>query len=145
MTGLEICKYQSKIRWYISLGQDATSFQIETAAILDCMTSCLKKELAKEQIIICTDSQAAFAALAASEITSLLIADCTEKLTTLSEENQVTVMRAPEHSSIKQNEAVDRLTRNGATIRPTGQSVYTSEKQPVDALKIHRQVILILK
>ncbi len=34
-TGTGICKYQSKTQWHISLGQDATPFQAEVAAILD--------------------------------------------------------------------------------------------------------------
>ncbi len=48
--------------------------------------------LVKEQITICTDSQSAVAALAASGTKSLLTADCMEKLTVLSEINQVTLM-----------------------------------------------------
>ncbi len=38
----KICKYQSKIQWHISLGRVAKAFQSEVAAILDCVTSCLK-------------------------------------------------------------------------------------------------------
>ncbi len=52
-TGAGICKYQSKIQWHIS----ATAFQAVVAAILDCVTSCLRKRLVKEQITICTNSQ----------------------------------------------------------------------------------------
>ncbi len=63
----------------MSLGQDVTAFQAEVAAILDCETSCLRKRLAKEQITICTDDQAAVAALAASGTKSLLVADCIKK------------------------------------------------------------------
>ncbi len=46
--GAGICKYQSKIQRHISLGQDATAFQAEFAAILDCVTICLRKRLVKE-------------------------------------------------------------------------------------------------
>ncbi len=70
-------------------------------AILDCVTSYLRKRLAKEQIAICTDSQVAVAALGASEIKSQLAADCIEKLTALSEVNQVTIMWVPGRSSIQ--------------------------------------------
>ncbi len=76
-----ICKYQIRIQWHISLGQDATAFQAEVAAILDCVTSCLRKRLVKKQITISTDSQAAVTALAASGTKSLLVAGCIEKLT----------------------------------------------------------------
>ncbi len=65
------------------MGQDATVFQAEVAVILDCITSCLRKRLVKEQITICTDSQAAVAVLAASDTKSLLVEDCIEKLTVL--------------------------------------------------------------
>ncbi len=57
--GQEITNFQSKIQWRISLGQDATAFQAEVAATLDCVTSCLRKRLVKEQITIYTDSQVA--------------------------------------------------------------------------------------
>ncbi len=58
-TGAGICKYQSKIQWHISLGQDATAFQVEVATILHCVTSYLRKRLVKEQITICTHSSVA--------------------------------------------------------------------------------------
>ncbi len=73
--------------------------------------------LAKEQITICIDSQAAVAALAASGTKLLLVADSIEKLTVLSEVNQVTIMLVPEHSGIQQNETADRLAREGARSR----------------------------
>ncbi len=46
--------------------------------------------------------------------------DCIEKRTVLSEVNQVTIMCVPGHSRIQQNETADRLTREGARIRPIG-------------------------
>ncbi len=85
------------------------------------MTSCLRKTLVKEQITIRTDSQAAVAALAASGTKSLLVANCTEKLTVQSEVNQVTIMWVPDgHSEIQQNETADRLAREGTRTRPIG-------------------------
>ncbi len=84
-TGAGIYKYQSKIQWHISLGQNATPFWAEVAAILNCVTNCLRKRPVKEQITICTDSQAAVAAQAASGTKTLLVADCIEKLTVQSE------------------------------------------------------------
>ncbi len=96
------------------MGQDATPFQAEIAAILDCVISCPRKRPAKEQITIGTDSQAAVADLAASGTKALPVADCTEKLTVLSEINQVTIMWVPGQSGIQQNETADRLAREGA-------------------------------
>ncbi len=119
-TGAGICKYQSKIQWHISLGQDATAFQAEVVAILDYVTSCLRKRLVKEQIVICTDSQAAVAALAASGTKSLLVADCIEKPTVLSEVNQVAIMWVPGHSGIQQNKTADRLARERERERELG-------------------------
>ncbi len=70
--------------------QDVTAFQVEVVAILDRVAN-LRKRLVQEQITICTDSQAAVAALVASGTKSLLVADCIEKLTVLSETNRVTI------------------------------------------------------
>ncbi len=121
-TGPGICKYQSKIQWHISLGQDATAFLSGRGCGNTglCDSSCLRKILMKEQITIYTDSQAAVAALAASGTKSLLVTDCIEKLTVLSEVNQVTIMCVPGHGGIQQNETVDRLVREGARTRPIG-------------------------
>ncbi len=93
---------QSKIQWLISMVQDATSFQVEVAAILYCETNCLrKKKLAKEQTVICTDSQrVAVASVGASGTKSLLVTYCIKKLTALSEVNQVTIIQIPRHSGI---------------------------------------------
>ncbi len=117
-TGAGICKYQSKIQRHISLGQDATAFQPELAAILDCVTSCLRKRLTKEQITICIDIQAAVVSLGANGTKLLLVAGCIEKLTALSEVNQVTIMWVPGCSGIQQNETADKLASVGARTRP---------------------------
>ncbi len=71
----------------------------------------LRKRLVKEQITICTYSQAA---VAANGTKSLLLEECIEKLTVLSEANQVTIMWVPGHSGIQQNETADGLAREGA-------------------------------
>ncbi len=97
---VRICKYQSKIQWHILRGKDAIAFQVEVAAILDCVTSCLRKRLVKEQFTICTDSQAAVAALAVSGTKSLLVADCVEKLRALLEVNYAIIMCEPEHRGV---------------------------------------------
>ncbi len=98
--GAGIYKYQRKIEWHISRKQDAIAFQGEVATILNCVISFLRKSLAQEQITIFTDSQTTVAALTAGGIKSQFVADCMyiEKLTVLSEVNQVRVMRIPGHS-----------------------------------------------
>ncbi len=80
------------MQWHISLVQGATAFQADVVAILVCVTCCIRKRLVKEQITICTDSRAAVAALAANGTKSLRVVDYVEKLTALSEVNQVTIM-----------------------------------------------------
>ncbi len=105
---------------HISLGQDATAFQVEVAAIPDCVTSCTKKDTGKEQIIIFTDSQVAIAALAARGTKSLLVTNCVENLTALLEENQLTIMWAPGHRGIQQNETAGRLVWERVRTRPIG-------------------------
>ncbi len=61
------------------MGQDATAFQAEVAAILNCVTSYPRKKLVKKQTTICSDSQVIVAALGASGTKSLLVADCIKK------------------------------------------------------------------
>ncbi len=74
----------------------------------------------KEPISICTDTQAAVAALAANGTKSSLVADCMKKLTVLPEVKQITIMWAPGHRGIHQNEIVERLAREGPRTRPIG-------------------------
>ncbi len=57
---------------------------------------------------------------AASGTKSLLVADCMEKLTVLSEIKQVAIMWVPGDSGIQQNETADRLAREEARTRPIG-------------------------
>ncbi len=102
------------------LGQDATAFQAAVAAIRDYVTGCQRKRLVKEQITICTDSQAAISALVASGTKLLLVANSIEKLTVLSEVNQVTIKWVPGHCGIQQNETTDKLVREGDRTRPIG-------------------------
>ncbi len=71
----------------------------------------------KEQITICTDSQAAAAILAASGTKSLPAADCIEKLTAQSQVNQVTITWVLGQSGTRQNETADRLAREGVRTR----------------------------
>ncbi len=93
------------------------AFQAEVLAILDCVTSYVRKRLTKEQITICTDSQAAVAAVAVSGTKPLFVADCTEMLTVLSEVNQVTILWVSGQSGIQQNETADRLGNQDWTYR----------------------------
>ncbi len=81
-------------------------------AILDCVTSCLRKTLVKEQTTICTDNQVGVTARGASETKSLLVADCIKKnLTALSEVNQVTIIWVPVQDT------TNRLASEGARTR----------------------------
>ncbi len=89
------------IQWHISLRQDAPAFQVEVAAILDCVTSRLKKRLVKEQTTIYTDSQVAVVTLGAIGTKLLLVVHCIKNLTALSEVNQVTIIWVPGHSGIQ--------------------------------------------
>ncbi len=74
----------------------------------------------KEQITICTDSQAAVAALEAIGTEQVFVADCIEKLTVLLKVNQVTITWVPGHGGIQQNETADRLTKEEARTGPIG-------------------------
>ncbi len=104
-------------QWHISLGQNATSSQVKVMAILDYVTSFLKKKLVKEQSTICTDSKAVITARVASGTKSLFVTDCMKKLTVMSEENQIIKMWLSGHCRMERNETVDRLARVGARIK----------------------------
>ncbi len=69
-------KYSGTFYWNRMLH---IAFQVEVAAILDCVTGCLQKRLVKQQATICTDSPVAVAALGASRTKSLLVEDCKKK------------------------------------------------------------------
>ncbi len=96
--GNSACALMEQKQYHIKL------FQAEIEAILNSVSSYQRKKLVKEQTTICTDNQAATAGPTARTTKSRLVADSTEKLTRLSEENQVTIMLTPEHSNIEQNE-----------------------------------------
>ncbi len=76
------------------------------------------KELVKKQTTIYSDSQATMTVLAASRIKPLFIVDGIEKLISLSEENQVTIMWIRGHSGTEQNETVDRIGKEGVRTIP---------------------------
>ncbi len=99
-------------------GQDATAFQAKVVAILQYVTTCLRRRLMKKHIIICTDKLATVAAVGADGTKSLLVGDCIEKLTALSEVKRVTIMWVPGRSGIQQNETADRLVREVVGTRP---------------------------
>ncbi len=82
--------------------------------MLDCVTSCLRKRLAKEQIKICTDSQVAVAALQASEIKSLLVENYIKKLTALSEVNQVIIIWVPGHCGVQPEKEYRQANEGGS-------------------------------
>ncbi len=58
--------------------------------------------------------------------TSVLVVNCIEKLTVLSEVNQVTIIWVRGHSGIQQNKTADRLAREGARTRPFGPEPFLS-------------------
>ncbi len=87
------------------------------------MSSYPRKRLVKEQITIYTDSQVT---VAASGTKSLLVAVCIEKLTVLSEVNQLIIIWVPGHSGIQQTETADRLASKGARTRPIGLKPFLS-------------------
>ncbi len=64
-----------------------------------------QKRLSKEQITICTYSSVTIAALGEGGTKSLLVEDCTEKLTAPWAVNQITIIWGLGHSDIKQKDS----------------------------------------
>ncbi len=90
-------------------GTGSNSLPAEVVEILACVAGCLKTKLFREQVTICSDSQMVIV-LESSLTKLLLVIDCTEKLTALSE-NQVFIVWIPEHSGFTPNEAAEVLAR----------------------------------
>jgi hypothetical protein len=68
------CETENRLSF--SLGVYVTVFQIEIFVILASARNCMKRKYTKQQIYICSDSQAVSRALEASSTMSKLVLEC---------------------------------------------------------------------
>ncbi len=88
-----------------------TVFQAEVLGIIFCVMELLKLNIAHEQIYICSDSQAAIAALNNPLKRSENVHECHQYLEILGQLNNVAILWVPGHSNITGNEKADELAR----------------------------------
>lgn len=102
----------------IPMGTHVTVFQAEMYAIKVATESC--KGMKGEKIAICTDSQAAIAALSNHNVTSSLVKESKTAINMLAYENALSVVWVPGHSGIEGNELADELARKGSEMALNG-------------------------
>ncbi len=93
----------------LPLGRYATVFQVEVYAILSCLKSELLEGITGQNMIICSDSQAALKALLAPRVSSRLVAECLAELQKVVGQNRLQLLWVPAHSGFLGNEEADRL------------------------------------
>jgi len=98
------------------LGKFATVFQTEIYDHLQGAFEKKRKACKNKRILIFSDSQAALKALNSPKVTSGLVAECLDSLTLLAGMNEVTLIRVPGYSSIRDNEEVDKLARQASAM-----------------------------
>jgi hypothetical protein len=79
-----------------------------------CARDCIERYYTREQIYICSDSQAALWALEATRITSKLVWEYWQAICTLSNGNKKTFLWVPGHSGIQGNKDADVLVRKAS-------------------------------
>lgn len=112
--------YNRKLNFKASfpLGEWATVFQAEVAAILECVNFQISNEVRRKNIYIFSDNRAAIGALMGTTTTSAIVWDCMQALQKLSESNKITLIWVPGHQGIQGNEEADRLAKLGTQEEP---------------------------
>ena len=99
-----------------SLGTHCTVFQAEIYAICICAMTGLEKGYFNKHILILSDSQAALKALDSNRVSSKLVWECLQSLTSLASRNFVELRWVPGHQGIEGNEGADSLAKEGAQL-----------------------------
>ncbi|XP_062707608.1 uncharacterized protein LOC134288024 [Aedes albopictus] len=109
--------YSRELRLYqsYSLGRHCTVFQAEIFALMCGVQSALQQHVMGKVIYFCSDSQAAFKALASANSRSKIVIACRTQIEELNSANAVHLVWVPGHSSIAGNELADELARTGAS------------------------------
>lgn len=118
--GAGIISQDVRLRKSVSLGSHTTVFQAEIFAIKEVADVCREEGMMNKKIVICSDSQAAIAAIANPIVKSHLVEEGKQSLHALSERNTVEIVWVPGHSGVIGNEEADELARQGAAEKATG-------------------------
>jgi ribonuclease HI len=110
-TGSRIFVLRPSRSFSFPLGKFATVFQSEIYAILQCACTNIRRAYKNKQTLNFSDNQTALKALSSPKVTSGLVAECLDALSTLANLNQVTLAWVPEHRGIPGNEEADQLAR----------------------------------
>jgi len=110
-TGSRIFGLRPNRSFNFPLGKFTTVFQSEIYAILQCACENIRRAYKNKQILIFSDSQSAFKALSSTKVTSGLVAEFLDALSTLANLNEVTLAWAPGHRGIPGNEEADKLAK----------------------------------
>jgi ribonuclease HI len=94
-----------------NVGNEATVFQAEVKAIELCVDECLERGIEGRNIFICSDSQAALKSLKNPKVNSKTVWNCLQKLQSIGNRNEVTLMWVPGHCGIEGNERADELAK----------------------------------
>ena len=103
-----------------SLGKYCTVFQAEVFAIITAACYIKQNGIRDSIIYICSDSQAALMAIGSVEISSVLVEECSRRLSNIGRQNRVTLVWVPGHQDIVGNESADSLARDGSSTVFTG-------------------------
>jgi hypothetical protein len=76
----------------------------------------IRKAYRNKRILIFSDSQAALRALSGPKVTSELVVECLNALSTLAGRNEVTLVWVPGHCGIRGNEEADKLARQASAM-----------------------------
>jgi hypothetical protein len=74
----------------------------------------MRRACRNKRILIFSESQAALKALNGPEVTSRLVAECLDALSTLADLNKLTLFSVPGHRGICGNEQADKLARQAS-------------------------------
>lgn len=104
----------------VALGRYPTVFQAEVLAIQQAFHNCIECGLQDQNIVVCSDSQAALRAIQNPVVSSKVVAECKDLLLRVQAKNNVKLMWVPGHCGVAGNEKADELARDGSGTVPCG-------------------------
>lgn len=116
--GAGVYSEKLQLKQSYQLGQNVTVFQAEVFAVLKALQQCLASEISQQNIVICSDSQAAIRAICSAYVNSGLVKECQAVLQEVAKQNMIDIVWVPGHSGVPGNEAADQLARNGSSKLP---------------------------